>query len=95
MKLEHIGIAVKDLQQANLCYEKLLGIAPYKMESVTSEGVNTSFFQTGESKLELLEATHSLSPVARFIDKKGEQDDILLSFLALLRNFKPSIFLKF
>ena len=72
MKLEHIGIAVKDLQQANLCYEKLLGIAPYKMESVSSEGVNTSFFQTGVSKLELLEANHFLSPIARFIDKKGE-----------------------
>ena len=72
MKLEHIGIAVKDLHQANLCYEKLLGIASYKMESVSSEGVNTSFFQTGESKLELLEATHFLSPIARFIDKKGE-----------------------
>jgi methylmalonyl-CoA/ethylmalonyl-CoA epimerase len=63
---------VKDLHQANLCYEKLLGIAPYKIESVSSEGVNTSFFQVGESKLELLEATHFLSPIARFIDKKGE-----------------------
>lgn len=72
MKLEHIGIAVKDLKKANLCYEKILGIAPYKLESVASEGVNTSFFQTGDSKLELLEATHSLSPIARFIDKKGE-----------------------
>jgi methylmalonyl-CoA/ethylmalonyl-CoA epimerase len=72
MKLEHVGIAVKNLQEANLCYEKLLGIAPYKIESVSSEGVNTSFFQAGESKIELLEATHSLSPIARFIDKKGE-----------------------
>jgi methylmalonyl-CoA/ethylmalonyl-CoA epimerase len=67
-----VGIAVKNLQEANLCYEKLLGIAPYKIESVSSEGVNTSFFQAGESKIELLEATHSLSPIARFIDKKGE-----------------------
>jgi methylmalonyl-CoA/ethylmalonyl-CoA epimerase len=72
MKLEHVGIAVKNLQEANLCYEKLLGIAPYKIESVSSEFVNTSFFQAGESKIELLEATHSLSPIARFIDKKGE-----------------------
>jgi methylmalonyl-CoA/ethylmalonyl-CoA epimerase len=72
MKVEHIGIAVKNLQEANLCYEKLLGIAPYKIESVSSEGVNTSFFQAGESKIELVEATHSLSPIARFIDKKGE-----------------------
>jgi methylmalonyl-CoA/ethylmalonyl-CoA epimerase len=72
MKVEHIGIAVKNLQEANLCYEKLLGIAPYKIESVSSEGVNTSFFQAGESKIELLESTHSLSPIARFIDKKGE-----------------------
>jgi methylmalonyl-CoA/ethylmalonyl-CoA epimerase len=72
MKLEHVGIAVKNLQEANLCYEKLLGIAPYKIESVSSEGVNTSFFQAGESKIELVEATHSLSPIARFIDKKGE-----------------------
>ena len=72
MKVEHIGIAVKNLQEANLCYEKLLGTAPYKIESVSSEGVNTSFFQVGESKIELLEATHSLSPIARFIDKKGE-----------------------
>jgi len=72
MKLEHIGIAVKDLEKANSCYEKLLGISPYKMESVVSEGVNTSFFQTGDSKLELLEATHLQSPLARFIEKKGE-----------------------
>lgn len=72
LKLEHIGIAVKDLQKANLCYEKILGVAPYKWESVASEGVNTSFFQTGDAKVELLEATHDLSPIARFIDKKGE-----------------------
>lgn len=44
MKLEHIGIAVKDLEKANLCYEKLLGVPPYKFEAVPSEGVNTSFF---------------------------------------------------
>ncbi|MEY3323591.1 MAG: methylmalonyl-CoA epimerase [Bacteroidota bacterium] len=72
MKLEHIGIAVKDLEMANLCYEKLLGIPPYKLESVASEGVNTSFFLAGDTKIELLEAAHSLSPISRFIDKKGE-----------------------
>jgi len=72
MKLEHIGIAVKNLEKANLCYEKLLGIPPYKFEGIASEGVNTSFFLAGDSKIELLEATHSLSPIARFIDKKGE-----------------------
>ncbi len=72
MKVEHIGIAVKDLSQANRCYEKLLGFPPYKFETVDSEGVNTSFFQAGDSKIELLEATHPLSPISRFIDKKGE-----------------------
>lgn len=72
MKVEHIGIAVKDLSQANRCYEKLLGFPPYKFEMVDSEGVNTSFFQAGDSKIELLEATHPLSPISRFIDKKGE-----------------------
>ncbi|MBU6167570.1 MAG: methylmalonyl-CoA epimerase [Bacteroidetes bacterium] len=72
MKVEHIGIAVKDLSQANRCYEKLLGFPPYKFETVDSEGVNTSFFQAGDSKIELLEATHPQSPISRFIDKKGE-----------------------
>lgn len=72
MKVEHIGIAVKDLSLANRCYEKLLGFPPYKFETVDSEGVNTSFFQAGDSKIELLEATHPQSPISRFIDKKGE-----------------------
>jgi len=71
-KIEHIGIAVKDLEQANTIYENLLGIAPYKMEKVESEGVSTSFFQTGESKIELLEATNPESTIAKFIAKKGE-----------------------
>jgi len=71
-KIEHIGIAVKDLEQANTIYENLLGIAPYKMEKVESEGVSTSFFQTGESKIELLEATNPESAIAKFIAKKGE-----------------------
>jgi len=71
-KIEHIGIAVKDIEQANKVYENLLGIAPYKMEKVESEGVSTSFFQTGESKIELLQATNPESAIAKFIAKKGE-----------------------
>jgi len=72
LKIEHIGIAVKNLKEANVKYEKLLGRAPYKSELVESEGVNTSFFQMGDSKLELLEATEESSPIKRFLDKKGE-----------------------
>ncbi len=71
-KIEHIGIAVKDLKKANEVYEKLLGIAPYKEEAVDSEGVITSFFQTGESKIELLEGTTENSAITKFIEKKGE-----------------------
>jgi methylmalonyl-CoA/ethylmalonyl-CoA epimerase len=71
-RLEHIGIAVKDLEAGNELYEKLLGTAPYKKEAVASEGVVTSFFQTGDSKIELLEATSADSPIAKFIEKRGE-----------------------
>lgn len=71
-KIEHIGIAVKSLSEANLTYAKLLGASHYKTEEVVSEGVNTSFFRIGESKIELLEATREDSPIAKFIDKKGE-----------------------
>jgi|TARA_B110000467_G_C18002139_1_gene305981 methylmalonyl-CoA/ethylmalonyl-CoA epimerase len=71
-KIEHIGIAVKNIEEANKVYEKLLGVSPYKMESVESEGVLTSFFQTGESKIELLEATTPESAIAKFLEKKGE-----------------------
>ena len=71
-KIEHIGIAVKNLKAANQVYQTLLGSAPYKTEEVKSEGVATSFFQCGDSKIELLEATNPDSPIARFIDKKGE-----------------------
>lgn len=71
-KIEHIGIAVKDLKTSNDLYEKLLGIAPYKEEEVASEFVKTSFFQVGENKIELLEATDESSPIAKFIAKKGE-----------------------
>lgn len=71
-KIEHIGIAVKDIESANNTYEKLLGYEPYKQEEVDSEGVITSFFTMGESKIELLAATNPDSPIAKFIEKKGE-----------------------
>ncbi|MEL4306902.1 methylmalonyl-CoA epimerase [Joostella sp. CR20] len=71
-KIEHLGIAVKNLEVSNTLFEKLLGVAPYKTEEVASEGVKTSFFKTGESKIELLEATTNDSTIAKFIDKKGE-----------------------
>ncbi len=70
--VEHIGIAVKSLAVSNLLFEKLLGVAPYKEEGVASEGVLTSFFQTGQTKIELLEASNPDSPIAKFIEKKGE-----------------------
>jgi methylmalonyl-CoA/ethylmalonyl-CoA epimerase len=70
--IEHIGIAVKDLGFSNDLFAKLLGTSPYKQEGVESEGVMTSFFQTGQTKIELLQATHADSPIAKFIDKKGE-----------------------
>ncbi|WP_047420301.1 methylmalonyl-CoA epimerase [Cellulophaga sp. Hel_I_12] len=71
-KIEHIGIAVKDLKTSNSLFEKLLGVAHYKEEEVLSEGVKTSFFKTGPNKIELLEATNPDSPIAKFLDKKGE-----------------------
>lgn len=71
-KIEHIGIAVKSLQESNLLFEKLLGTAAYKEEEVASEGVRTSFFMSGPNKIELLEATNPDSPIAKFLEKKGE-----------------------
>lgn len=71
-KIEHLGIAVNDLQASNLLFGKLLGVAPYKTEEVAGEGVRTSFFKTGDHKIELLEAMHPESPVAKFIEKRGE-----------------------
>ena len=71
-KIEHIGIAVRDLQASNLLFEKLLGTPAYKQEEVASEGVKTSFFQNGPNKIELLEATNPESTIAKFIEKKGE-----------------------
>jgi methylmalonyl-CoA/ethylmalonyl-CoA epimerase len=71
-KIEHIGIAVKDLASSNDLFSKLFGQPPYKEEEVVSEGVKTSFFMNGPNKIELLEATHAESPIAKFIEKKGE-----------------------
>jgi methylmalonyl-CoA/ethylmalonyl-CoA epimerase len=71
-KIEHIGIAVNDLETSNLIFEKLLGAPPYKFEIVESEGVTTSFFNVGPNKIELLAATNPDSPIAKFIAKKGE-----------------------
>jgi methylmalonyl-CoA/ethylmalonyl-CoA epimerase len=71
-KIEHIGIAVRNIDEANKVYRSLLGEAHYKTEKVESEGVATSFFMCGESKIELLEATKEDSPIAKFIEKKGE-----------------------
>lgn len=71
-KIEHIGIAVKNLKESNDLYSKLFGSPPYKEEKVESEGVKTSFFKVGDNKIELLEATNEGSPIAKFIKKKGE-----------------------
>ncbi|MGB5698315.1 methylmalonyl-CoA epimerase [Muriicola sp.] len=71
-KIEHLGIAVKDLEASNRLFEKLFGTPHYKMEEVASEGVKTSFFLAGPNKIELLEATTPDSPIAKFIEKKGE-----------------------
>ena len=71
-KIEHIGIAVKDLEFSNELYAKLFGKRHYKIETVESEGVRTSFFDVGDNKIELLEATKIDSPIAKFIDKRGE-----------------------
>ena len=71
-KIEHIGIAVKNINDANKLFSSLLGIGNYKTEEVLSEGVITSFFKIGDSKIELLEATDPESAIAKFIDKRGE-----------------------
>lgn len=71
-KIEHLGIAVKDIEASNDLFEKLLGQKPYKQEAVDSENVITSFFKTGETKIELLQATAPESAIAKFIEKKGE-----------------------
>lgn len=71
-KIEHIGIAVKNLNNSNDLFKKLFGKSHYKVEAVESEGVSTSFFMLGETKIELLEATNTDSAIAKFIEKKGE-----------------------
>ena len=71
-KIEHIGIAVKDLEASNALFASLFGVSHYKVEEVVSEGVKTSFFKAGPNKIELLEATNPESPIAKFIEKKGE-----------------------
>ena len=71
-KVEHIGIAVKSITSANALFAKLFGKTSYKSEKVEREGVTTSFFQIGDVKIELLEATNPDSPIAKFINKKGE-----------------------
>lgn len=72
MKIEHLGIAVKDLKTATKTYERLLNASHYKKEVVESEKVETVFFRTGESKIELLGATEADSVIAKYIEKKGE-----------------------
>ncbi|NVK26517.1 MAG: methylmalonyl-CoA epimerase [Flavobacteriia bacterium] len=71
-KIEHLGIAVKDLEKSEALFTALLGTKPYKREEVEREGVITSFFQTGPNKVELLEATKPDSPIAKYVEKKGE-----------------------
>jgi methylmalonyl-CoA/ethylmalonyl-CoA epimerase len=71
-KIEHLGIAVKNLEESNATFEKLLGRKPYKEELVASENVSTSFFKSGKNKIELLAATDPSSAIAKFIEKKGE-----------------------
>jgi methylmalonyl-CoA/ethylmalonyl-CoA epimerase len=72
LKVEHIGIAVKNLENSNELFRKLFGKSHYKIEEVLSEGVNTSFFMMGDTKVELLEATKENSAIAKFIEKRGE-----------------------
>src|SRR5207237_4509206 len=70
--VEQIGIAVRDLAASNELFAKLLNVQPYKAETVASEGVSTSFFKVNQTKIELLEATSPDSPIAKFLEKKGE-----------------------
>ena len=72
MKIEHIGIAVKSLGESDDLFARLMGESHYKHESVAMEGVETSFYNIGESKIELLEAKNEESPISKFIEKKGE-----------------------
>jgi methylmalonyl-CoA/ethylmalonyl-CoA epimerase len=71
-KIEHIGIAVRNLKNSNDLFTKIFGEGPYKMEEVISESVKTSFFRVGTNKIELLESTNPEGPISKFLDKKGE-----------------------
>lgn len=71
-KIEHIGIAVENLEKSNELFAKLFNTKHYKIEEVASEGVKTSFFKVGSNKIELLEATKRESPIVKFLEKKGE-----------------------
>ena len=83
-KIEHIGIAVSNLENSNLLFKKLFGEPHYKLENVESEGVSTSFFMIGETKIELLEATTPNSPIAKFIEKKKAKVFITLHMLLMI-----------
>ena len=72
VNVEHLGIAVKDIAASDELFSKLFNTVPYKHEAVESEGVTTSFFKINQTKIELLEATNPDSPIAKFIEKKGE-----------------------
>jgi methylmalonyl-CoA/ethylmalonyl-CoA epimerase len=71
-KVEHIGIAVKNIDSSNKLFAKLLGKPHYKIESIESESVITSFFKIGEQKIELLQSTDEKGPIAKFIEKRNE-----------------------
>ncbi len=88
-KLEHIGIAVKDLESANKLFASLLGRQHYKVEEVPSEGVMTSFFDVGGVKIELLQATRDDSPITRFLEKRGEGIHHLAFEVADIRESLP------
>lgn len=72
LRIEHLGIAVKDLEASVSLFEQLLNTPCYKTEEVASEGVKTAFFKTGESKIELVASSNDTSSIAKYIDKKGE-----------------------
>lgn len=76
-KIEHLGIAVKSLETSDSLFAKLIGKEAYKMEEVEREGVKTSFYKIGESKIELLESTHEDSPISKFIEKRVKVSIIL------------------
>jgi methylmalonyl-CoA/ethylmalonyl-CoA epimerase len=71
-KIEHIGIAVKDLEKSNALFTSLLGVSPYKEEKVPSEGVTTSFFRVGPNKIELVGSDSETNAISKYIEKKGE-----------------------